>query len=63
VGDGLGFSPVQWSPGDIFFQFIEDASSSSQAMETSLYNYATSEIVPFRVNGNQVESLIIPKPN
>ena len=63
VGDGLGFSPVQWSPGDIFFQFIEDASSSSQAMETSLYNYATGEIIPFRENGNQVESLLIPKPN
>jgi hypothetical protein len=63
VGDGLGYAPIQWGPGDIFFQFVEGPDDSYRTMETSLYNYSTGEIIPFTVNGNSVDSLIIPRPD
>lgn len=57
VGDGLGFSPIQWQKGDIFLQFTEASDSSGQFLETGLYNFAAGEELPL-LFGDESESAI-----
>ena len=51
VGDGLGFEPVQWQPGDLFLQYYDFGTASGQFLETGLYNYVTMEQLPFEAAG------------
>lgn len=48
VADGLGYSVVQWQPGDVFVQFHNfESGANGRFLETGLYNYATGERYPY----------------
>ncbi|HUS94157.1 MAG TPA: hypothetical protein VMZ24_03160 [Patescibacteria group bacterium] len=41
VGDGLGYQPLQWQPGDIVIQLLENEVDSDKYLETGLYDFIT----------------------
>jgi hypothetical protein len=59
VADGLGYSPVQWAPGDIFIEYRDFGSEAGQYLETGLYDYASGEALPFEIDGSEVAMIRI----
>ena len=57
VGDGLGYSTVQWQPGDIFVQYHQFPDPPGQYLETGLYKHPSIEHLPFQV-GERTEKVI-----
>jgi hypothetical protein len=62
VGDGLGFSPIQWKKDDIFMQFLEDPDSSGKYLETGIYNYDSGEELPLVIAGKTLPTIRIHAP-
>ena len=55
VADGLGYSPVQWAPGDIFIEYRDFGSATGQYLEIGLYNYVSGEALTFEVGGSETD--------
>ncbi len=47
VGDGLGYQPLQWQPGDIVIQLLDNGVNSGEYLETGVYNFITGAMFPF----------------
>jgi hypothetical protein len=62
VGDGLGFSPIQWHKDDIFMQFLEDPNFSGNRLETGIYNYISGDELPLKIAGKEASSIHIEAP-
>jgi hypothetical protein len=59
VADGLGFSPAQWEPGDIFIQFHDFGTVSARFLETGLYDYTTGERLPLEIGDAEATTVQI----
>jgi hypothetical protein len=60
VADGLGFSVVQWRPGDIFIQFVSAEITlglNGRFLETSLYDLDSGERLDFENGVSEVHVL------
>jgi hypothetical protein len=57
VGDGLGFSVVQWRPGDIFVQFHSEEGGDGRFLETSVYDLNSGERLIFENGESSIRVL------
>ncbi len=67
VGDGLGFSAIQWNPGDVFVQrsrleLPADLAPGRYWLQVGVYSLATDERLPVLQDGQPVSDRILLAP-
>jgi len=62
VGDGLGYQPNQWMPGDIYIQFNDFGEISGDYLETGLYNFQNNKRYLFEAEQGEQTSVRLYPP-
>jgi hypothetical protein len=61
VADGLGYSVIQWQPGDIFIQYHDFPGLAGEYLETGLYDLGSLERLPLSAgNRTDTSARVIP---